>query len=358
MTGRSDRSRRVLLVAKGLDIGGVERMVVSLAVGLRERGDDIEVAVVNSGRRQLEPELVAAGVPVHWLRGTDHIGVRGALALAGMAGSKRFDIVHVHGPLPASWIRLIPGSAAIVTTAHTPIGALRRATRWAWIATARRDAATVAVSAVVASSCPGDPVVIPHAVSASVASAAIEQHSVTERHDVEAIAVASHRTAKNYPNLLRAVQMARSAGVPLRLVAVGEGPEFGHNSIVVRHLGLGEVVEFVPPSADVLGRIAAADLLVVSSDYEGQPLVVAEALAVGTPVVATDVGHVAELVGNDVGRVVPTGDPGALAVALIELASNRSLRERLGAAAVRQSARWTLEHVLDAHVELYEQLRN
>jgi glycosyltransferase involved in cell wall biosynthesis len=106
----------------------------------------------------------------------------------------------------------------------------------------------------------------------------------------------------------------------------------------------------------VLARIAAADVLVVASDYEGQPLVVAEALALGRPVVATAVGRVPELVTPSVGRVVPPGDPEALGAALTELAADPELRRRLGDAA-HDVPHWNLDDVLDAHLVLYRSLR-
>jgi 8-oxo-dGTP pyrophosphatase MutT (NUDIX family) len=87
----------------------------------------------------------------------------------------------------------------------------------------------------------------------------------------------------------------------------------------------------------VLPLIAGSDLLVVSSDDEGQPLVVGEALALGVPVVATAVGRVPELVGRDVGRVVTPGDPVALGEASAELA----LDEPLMATARRELAEET-----------------
>ena len=69
---------RVLLVTKGLDLGGIERMVVDLALGLTAQGVDVEVAVVNSRRDRLAPALDAAGITLHRLDGTDTIGIRGA----------------------------------------------------------------------------------------------------------------------------------------------------------------------------------------------------------------------------------------------------------------------------------------
>ena len=94
----------------------------------------------------------------------------------------------------------------------------------------------------------------------------------------------------------------------------------------------------------------------VASDYEGQPLVVMEALALGVPVVATAVGRVPELVNPSVGRVVPPGDPEALGAAMAELAADPLLRSLLAAKASEHSNTWTLEDVAAAHLAIYEHI--
>lgn len=356
MTGRPDEAPRILLVTKGLDIGGIERMVVALALGLRTQGHDVEVAVVNDRRDQLLSELETGGIAVHRLGGTDRIGLKGALGLARLVRSERFDLVHVHGPLPSVVCRLVPGVRPIVTTSHTVLEALRPPTRLAWRLTARRDAAHIAVSEVVGQSTGAAFTVIPHGVDPAAAAAAIDSAQCSDGDEVLAICVASHRPAKNYPNLLRAVAAASDAGAQVRLVAIGEGPDLDGHIRLASELEIDGIVTFEPPTSDVLHRIAAADMLVVSSDWEGQPMVIAEALAVGTPVVSTAVGQARQLVGDDTGRVVPAGDHAALGGAITELAGDRSLRARMSVAATKDSAKWTLSDAIDAHVALYRRV--
>jgi glycosyltransferase involved in cell wall biosynthesis len=342
----------VLLVTKGLDIGGIERIVVDLAIGFARRGVLVEVAVVNDARDALAPQLEAAGVPIHRLGGTDRIGVRGARALSHLMRSGRFSVVHVHGPLPSILARLVPTKAHLVTTSHTPLKSLHPLTRVAWTLTARRDHVLTAVSEAVAGSLPRSTRatvrVVPHGVdTARVENALALPTPVRGHHDVVAIAVASHRDAKNYPNLLQAVKVARDLGAPLRLVAVGDGPGIERHRALAADLGLDGAVEFVTPHVNVMATMAAADLLVVASDYEGQPLVVVEALALGLPVVATAVGSIPQLVSADQGLVVPTRDPDRLGRAI---ASMTKLRDHL----VRPGApKRTLDDVLDDLMGIY-----
>lgn len=356
---------RLLLVAKGLDLGGIERVVVDLAVGLRARGVDAEVAVVNSERDRLISTLVDAGVPVHRLGGSDLIGAGAARRLARLVRSGDFDVVHVHGPLPAIVARLgaIGTDVTVITTSHTPWNSLRQVTRALWRASASLDAAAVAVSGAVEASLPRSTrarcSVIPHGVDPARIAVVRPRRSgpVAGVRPVTAVTVASHRDVKNYPNLLQAVRHAIDAGADLRLVAIGDGPARDAHVALARSLGLDDIVAFVPSTVDVMDRIATADLLVVASDFEGQPIVVAEALAIGVPVVATAVGRVPELVDMTVGRVVAPRDPAALGAALVELSVDAELRAHLGDAACDRPAR-TLDDVLDEHVALYRRVRN
>ena len=348
---------RVLLVTKGLDIGGIERMVVDLANALARHGADVHVAVVNDRRDALLGQLQLPAAHVHRLGGTDHMGWRSIRALARLVRSDAFDVVHVNGPLPAVVARLVPGRRPIVTTSHTPLRALHPLTRWAWRLTARLDAAPIAVSAAVAASMPARIAariqVIPHGldVKAVEAARAHANHRTDDR--VRLVTVASHRNAKNYPNLLRAVHLAIRKGADVSLVAVGDGPDLERHRALSAELGLSSVVEFRPATAEVLQVIAGVDLLVVASDYEGQPLVVMEALALGVPVVATAVGRVPELVTPSVGRVVTPGDPEALATAIAELALDRDQLTVLRDNTTQSAGSWTLDEVAKTHLGVY-----
>ena len=103
----------------------------------------------------------------------------------------------------------------------------------------------------------------------------------------------------------------------------------------MRRLGLGDRVRLLGPlSRDaVLELFHAADGTVLSSGWENFPHSVVESLAVGTPVVATAVGGVAEVVQDGENGLPSPGDPAALAAAIERFAGDEELRRRLRAAA-------------------------
>ena len=96
--------------------------------------------------------------------------------------------------------------------------------------------------------------------------------------------------------------------------------------------GEGKAVELLGAQQDVRPILASSDIYVCSSAYEASPVSVWEAMAMGLPIVTTDVGDVADMnIEGDFARVVSTGDPDALATELIALCSDPAERQRLGA---------------------------
>lgn len=166
---------------------------------------------------------------------------------------------------------------------------------------------------------------------------------------------------------LRAVEMMRGKlpeGVRVRFQIIGAalfeeaGYEKEIRELAVK-LGLGEVVEFTGFRSDVLEVIGGLDILVHASTI-GEPfgLVVAEGMAAGKAVVATRGGGVVEIVEDGVsGLLVPMGDAGALAEAVLRLCGDEGLRERLGAAGRRRvEERFTIERTAAGVMEVWDRV--
>lgn len=129
----------------------------------------------------------------------------------------------------------------------------------------------------------------------------------------------------------------RQAGRPVRFVVVGDGEQRGELEDRIAAHGLGGVVRLVGPrpAGEVPAWLAASDLFVLPSRYEGMSLALMEAMAAGCPPVVTRVSGAAELVPDAAhGRVVDPGDPVALAGAVVELLTDGELRRRIGQRAI------------------------
>ena len=124
------------------------------------------------------------------------------------------------------------------------------------------------------------------------------------------------------------------------LVLVGEGRDRQRLEAHARALGVGDKTFFAGFRPDAAPWIANAEALVHSSKYEGFGLVLAEALILGRPVVATDCpsGPAEVLDYGNAGILVPVGDAGALAEAIAKVAGSAALRSQMGEQALRRAA--------------------
>ena len=140
--------------------------------------------------------------------------------------------------------------------------------------------------------------------------------------------------------------LARAQGVSL--VIAGEGPDRPALEHLIRELGVADRVRFVGPQprTGVLELFRAADATILSSSWENFPHTVVEALSVGTPVLATKAGGVAEVVRHEEnGLLVEPGDAEGLGAAIRRFFTDAGLRERLRAAAAPSVAAYAPERV-------------
>lgn len=153
---------------------------------------------------------------------------------------------------------------------------------------------------------------------------------------------------KDYPTLFAAFAKL-TAERPARLIVLGEGRERGRLTALIRKLGLGDSIDLAGHQTNPFAYLARASLFVLSSEFEGMPSVVIEALACGCPAVSTDCpSGPAEILGDgDYGRLTPIGDADALATAMAaSLAAPRDA-DRLKARAAEFSLQRAAERYAD-----------
>ncbi|MCU0619613.1 MAG: glycosyltransferase [Gemmatimonadaceae bacterium] len=317
---------RLLLVSTGLGTGGAESQVVLLAEAWRARGWAVTIATlidpVAFGER-----LAAAGVSVVSLgmrRGIPD--PRAVLALAALVRRWRPDVVHahmVHANLLARCARLLAPMPVLVCTAHSVDEggtALMRAYRWTDglgdLLTQVSEAGLARYRALGVVRDPARLRVVPNGVPSFAASTttrdAVRAALGTAADTTVVVCVARFEAVKNHDVLLDA--WARIAHRGGELWLVGDGPL---GSTVRAQAARTPGVRLLGVRTDVPAVLAAADLFVLPSRYEGLPMSLLEAAMAGVPVVATAVGGIPEIVRDGIdGRLVSPNDAEALAAAL------------------------------------------
>lgn len=159
---------------------------------------------------------------------------------------------------------------------------------------------------------------------------------------------------KDHATLLDAVAIVTSKGQPIDLRFAGVGPI--EQQLRERATALGITVSFLGYRSDMAQVIADADIVALSTRYEGFGLVLVEAMAALRPVIATATTAIPEVVQDGVeGLLVPPGDPTGLANAILTLVRDRDRARRMGAAGrVRAVERFSLERMImrfESHLE-------
>ncbi|MBX3622295.1 MAG: glycosyltransferase family 4 protein [Rhizobacter sp.] len=349
------RPLRVLLLCDRLDIaGGVERFVCALANHLAHEGMSVAVGSVATARSAVrypldaavrvltgEPagtETEASGPPLPLLRAWRLFRTQWRIgrALSRLIRNERPDVVVLNGLTTACSVLLVSRrfAARTICCDHNHFSA--RSRLWqrlrAWLYP--KVGAVVSLTEADAPRFRGlnaHTQVIYNAASLRADEPALPPQPVV-------LAVGRHVAQKGFDLLLQAWARVAEAVPEARLRIVGDGPLRAEHERLAASLGVAASVDWLGPTPQIEALYREAAVFVLPSRYEGMPLALLEAQALGVPAVAFDCPTgPAEILAPDTGRLVPAGDVAALAAALVELLSSPELRARMGRAAIARS---------------------
>jgi glycosyltransferase involved in cell wall biosynthesis len=371
---------RILHIKGSGGFGGDCVLILELGRAARERGFDVDVLATNSHFKELirqeglglvDLDVIRREIRPLW-------DLRGLLRLSSFLSGARYSIVHTHTSKPGvvgtraarsagvpaiiHTVHLFPfheETGRVVTAAYA--AAERIAARWCdRIVTVSDVQREWALRQGIGS--PEQIVSIPNGVPTERVRTVRPPEEIRRELGVgQALMVLSTgRLAeqKGLEYLIRAGALLRSETPPVKIVLAGDGPLEAKLSRLVSDLGLEDVVLMPGFYADVGDLLAACDLVVLPSLWEGLSIALLEAMAAGKPVVTTTIGSNREVTDDGEAAVlVPPKDPESLANAIRALAADESWREALGQRGREvQRARYTLPRMIDAYLAEYERL--
>jgi len=361
-----------MLITTGLAYGGAETQVVHIAIRLRGRGWEVCVVSVMPPKAYVE-ELETAGISVFSLdikrKSPDPCPI---LRLARLIRKWQPDIVHshmVHANLLARLVRPFAPVPVLICTAHSidEGGRLREilyrlTDPFCDVTTQVSQAGLeryVRVGAV-----PRHKIrYIPNGVDTERFKPSQEDRfRVRKELEVDGfvwLAVGRFEPPKDYPTMLHAFARVVHNNPNAMLLIAGDGPLRKDMETMAQEFGIKEQVKFLGIRRDIPQLMNAADAYVMSSSWEGMPMVLLEASATGLPIVATDVGGNREIVlEGKTGFLAPPGNPEALALAMVRLMDlPEEKRLEMGRKAREHVAEhFSLEKVVDLWEALYEEL--
>jgi glycosyltransferase involved in cell wall biosynthesis len=325
---------RILLLSTSMGMGGADQQILILARAMRARNHQVRIIAL-APLGQMGVEARDEGIPTESLELRRSImDLPRIFRLVRILREWRPDVLHshmLHANLLARALRPLAQVPALVSTIHSinDGGALPRAAYR--FSSGMVDRVTIisrlAAERYVASrAVPADLLeVVPNAVDTErfrrlPGAGAALRRELGLADDFVWIAVGRFEEAKDYPTMIRAFTRVAAERPRSRLLLVGKGSLRDDVDQLVRAGGLEGRVHFLGVRRDVPELMSAADGYLLSSAWEGMPVVLLEAAGVELPIVATRVGGVAEVVEDGkTGFLVAPGDPEALARAMLRL---------------------------------------
>lgn len=358
---------RILHIITSLRIGGAERLVAELLPRLRDRGHHVELLLFDGTRTPIYERVEQAGIAIHVLgRGVLNMwNPLHAFRLRRFLRGGRFDIVHTHNT-PAQLLTALaaPDDAPIlVTTEHSTFNRRRN---WNWYApldrwmygrydhiacvgmqTERnltdklgRSAATMNIS------------VVPNGIELTRFASACPDASLRtpdERNKKIVVMVSAFRIQKDHPTLLRAMLHLPD---DYRLWLVGDWIMRASRERLAEELGIRSRVRFWGFRSDIPELMAAADVVVLSSHYEGMSLSSIEALASGKPFIASDVEGLHDVV-EGAGLLFPEGDHERLAALVRKVCEDAEYGAQVAARCRERARKYDIERTVADYERIY-----
>lgn len=378
MTEQARSTTRLLFIIDNLRPGGAQKALLAMARAARDAGMAPEVWCLG-GTSEIEAQFDAAGVPVTGARGSAWKTLATPLWLAWRIRRRKVALVQtflfysdVAGRLAGRAARLTQcgGRPVIVSS----VRATNIRNRW-WQFALQRATAPLADAFT--------------AVSARTLEFAVEREGVDRLRaeviangiDLAGFAASPDRAAarkaldlpddafvfgtigrlheqKGHTHLLEAAARIAAAQPKAVFLIAGYGPLEGELKARAEKLGLRDRVRFLGYRTDVAALLAAMDVFVLPSLWEGMSNAVLEAMAAGRPVIATAVdGNVDQVVDGETGLLVPPADAEALAEAMARLARDPQVARDMGRRGRERAERdFSLTRMTEAYVALYRKL--
>ena len=370
MTGPLRRLRVLAVLDSPTDQGGAERFALGLVSHLPRDRFEPWVCSTRFSSPEASEALADAGVTHVSLRRRGKLDVHRLGGLAILLKMGKFDVVHAHMFGSNVWGTVLGKLCRVpVVIAHehnwSYTGEVTRrvidrhliaryATRFVTVSESNRT------RMIQLEGIPADKVLvlptayIPHRITAPTDIRA----ELGLPADARVIGVAAAlRVEKALEVMISAVVEVRKHFPDAHLVIAGDGPRRQGLERQVASMGLTGNVHLLGERRDVTSILKTVDVGALSSDWEGMPLFVLECMATATPVVATNVGGLPEMIDDDrTGLLVPPRDPAALGGAISALLADPQRSRRLADAAQERMHAFTIGAVTQRFADLYEEL--
>ena len=358
------RPMKILHVITSLLYGGAEKLVTDLLPIMKDKGMDVELAVLNAVDTPLMQILTRKGIRVHRFspEGCRLYTLSNLIKLRKLLSSTHYDIVHAHNTPCQLLLSLCkkPKGTKYVTTEHNTYNRRRSIAllKIADIMMYTRYDKIICVSDTVKqnlSEFAGKRIgekchVVRNGINVRDYLMPVKEIDLTR--PITVTMVAAFRKQKDHVTLLKAM-----TNLPdnYELKLVGEGETQTHIKKLASELGIASRVEFTGATTNTAAALAQSDILVLSSHYEGLSLSSLECLASGKPLIASDAPGLTETV-EGAGLIFKRNDHEELCYLIQTMANDELLYKLISYRSQLRALDYDISHTYNGYVDVYRLL--
>jgi len=356
---------KILHVINSLSTGGAEKLVVDLVPLQIARGNEVEVLLLRGGESPFRQVLEKNRVRVFDFGAENNVySPRNIFRIIPFL--KNYELVHVHLFPAQYWVALAKiisrSRVRLITTEHSTDNR-RRHIAWAWFFDKiiyRQYSKIFGISEKTTAALKNH-LGVPEGIITTIenginlenfrsAKAFPRDELVPETCKTLLVQVAGFRTAKDQDTVIRALKILPES---VFAIFVGDGERRAECERLADELGVRSRAIFLGIRSDVPAILAAADIVVMSSHWEGFGLAAVEGMAAGKPTLASDVPGLADVVGG-AGILFPCGDASALAREISHLAEDKIFYEENASACAQRAEDFDIHKMSEAYLRAYE----
>ena len=354
---------KILQVITSLQIGGAEKLIVDIVPMLCQRGLDVDVCLFNGKNTPFKQQLQKCGCKIYDLS-YDESYYSPLKIFKLWRIMRHYDIVHTHNTASQVFaaIASVFCSVILFTTEHNTSNR-RRDWKWypvsidRWMYNQYKKIICISNQAEVnlrksIGKCKAEIVTIFNGIDIEMFHQARPNLNLRDDSKRFVIAmVAGFRFQKDHDTLIKAMTHLNKDRFELWLV--GDGERRDDLQAMVVNLGLSEQVRFFGIRSDIPEILHTADVIVMSSHFEGLSLSNIEGMAVGKPFIASDVDGLREIT-NGYGLLFPHGDDLALANIIKHLVEDRSYYDQIATRCYERAKHFDINNMVDAYARVYK----
>ena len=353
---------KIMQVIPYFCFGGAETMCENLTYGLRNLGHQVTVVSLYHERTPISERMEKAGVRIVYLDKKLGLDLSMIPKLAKLMGSEKPDVVHTHLDVIKYAVAAarLSGIRRCIHTVHNVAekeaeGRLQKIIngtyfRLGW-------SVPVALSPEVKKSIVSFYDIGESQVPVIYNGVDLSRCQPKQTYELERLRllhIGRFNDQKNHKGLLEAFSLIHREIPDSCLDLIGDGELREEMEAFAGKLGISEAVRFLGSQSDVYPYLHGADIFLLPSKYEGMPMTIIEAMGTGLPIVASAVGGVPDMLTDEESGLLVSSEPETTAEAVLRLARDGKLREKLGQKAKQESRRFSAEYMAQCYCAAYQ----